>query len=190
MRTEDKQAHFFDLYSNYNFEDLKPDEQAFVLEHFSVDAYQEQRQLHLMLDNVTEEAFDTALFKDEILNHISPRPLVKRSVFNSLIPFYKVAAMLVVSLSLGLFLGSYIGQPIEQSQIQLAYQDTTQYYVPEAIPIKCTEVAIMSENLVNPNQVSENEIKTISTCEMKEILKNQPKRVDNQMIKNFPVVSF
>jgi hypothetical protein len=190
MKTEDKQARFFDLYSNYNFEDIHPEEQQFVRDFFSVDEYNQLRELHCIIENQELETFDIDKLNASMVNTAINKASKKSNLVNRSIPFYKVAVMLILTLSTGLFFGRYLNKPVEKSNLSIAFQDSTMYNVPKTIAQECTGVAIMSETMVNPYEMSKQEIKTVSTCEIKQILKNQPKKVDNQMIDDFPLVSF
>lgn len=190
MKTENKQHYFFELYSNYNFKDLKPADKEFVEQYFSEEEYVQLRNLHLSLESKDDEQYDIHLFKDDILNKVIPNDEEIIPVFKRSIPFYKVAMMLILALSTGLFFGQFIGKPTHEQHIQLAYQDSTHNPTKETIIYKCPDHNIISDNMGNTNNLVENEIKTVSTCEMKQILKEQPKKVDNQIIEDFPLVSF
>ena len=50
MKKEDKPSKFYELYTQFAFEELRLEEQVFVIDHFSKEEYQYQRDLHIMLE--------------------------------------------------------------------------------------------------------------------------------------------
>lgn len=200
MKTEDIQQNFFDLYSQSTFETLKAEEQAFVIDHFSIEEYNQLRSMHLNLSQNTDDELDLNLLddtlKEDVLDFVIKEKKTKVIPFYKQgIPLYKVAMMLVFAVSLGLFSdqifnGLFIDSSMNSENMQLAVLDSTLYKAIDTIQTDCTDIAIISENMTTVYTDHDKAISTVSTCEIKEIFKHQPKKIDSKMIDDFPLVSF